>query len=51
MARDRFNTTIRLLPAERAEIEAKMKEFGFTQLSPFIRFALKQLGNVRRKVA
>jgi len=43
MERDRLNTTIRLLPEERKEIETLMKAFGFTQLSPFFRFAVKQL--------
>lgn len=39
----RHNTTIRLSDEERTEIEETMKVFGFSQLAPFIRFALKQL--------
>jgi len=41
----RNNTTIRLSDEERAEIEAKMKNYGFTQLAPFIRFAIQNLGD------
>lgn len=39
----RNNTTIRLSPEERAEIEQTMKEYGFAELAPFIRFAVKIL--------
>jgi hypothetical protein len=42
------NTTIRLSADDRKEIEEKMEAFGFDQLSPFIRFAVKQLKNAKR---
>jgi Arc/MetJ-type ribon-helix-helix transcriptional regulator len=42
------NTTIRLSEDDRKEIEEKMKAYGFDQLSPFIRFAVKQLRNAKR---
>lgn len=37
------NTTIRLSDEDRREFEIIMKRYGFDQLSPFIRFAVKQL--------
>ena len=43
MPNDRNNTTIRLTADERREIEEKMASYGFTQVSPFIRFAIRQL--------
>lgn len=43
MQTNKANTTIRLSPEDRADIEAKMEQYGFDQLSPFIRFAIKQL--------
>lgn len=39
----RTNTTIRLSSDERAEIEQIMADYGFNELAPFIRFAVKQL--------
>ncbi len=39
----RTATTIRLSQDERTEIEASMKRYGYTEVAPFIRFALQQL--------
>lgn len=47
MTTTKSNTTIRLSPEEREEIEEKMESFGFSQLSPFIRYAVKQLKSRR----
>jgi Arc/MetJ-type ribon-helix-helix transcriptional regulator len=47
--RDRQNTTIRLTKQERKEFEQKMETYGFSQLSPFIRFAVKQLKGNREQ--
>lgn len=41
----RVNTTIRLSDEERKEFEKIMKEYGYTEMSPFIRFAVRQLSN------
>jgi len=43
MPKVKANTTIRLSTEDREDIETKMEAFGFTQLSPFIRFAVKKL--------
>ena len=43
MPTNRFNTTIRLTEDERKEAEEKMQSYGYTQLSAFFRFAVKQL--------
>jgi len=39
----RTNTTIRLSVEEKTEIEETMAEYGFTEMAPFIRFAIKQI--------
>lgn len=39
----RTATTIRFSQEERHEIEDTMKRFGYTEVAPFIRFALQQL--------
>jgi Arc/MetJ-type ribon-helix-helix transcriptional regulator len=39
----RKNTTIRFNDEERDEFESKMREFGYKEMSPFIRFAIRQL--------
>lgn len=39
----RINTTIRLSDDERKEFEQIMKDYGYTEMSPFIRFAVRRL--------
>ena len=39
----RIPTTIRLSEDERREIETTMKRYGYSQLAPFIRFAVGHL--------
>lgn len=44
----RVNTTIRLSEDERTEFETIMKEYGYTEMSPFIRFAVRKLNEAKR---
>lgn len=41
-------TTVRFSKEDREEIEALMDKHGFDQLSPFIRYAIKQLKTRKR---
>jgi len=43
MSKTRTNTTIRLTDEERQEFEDKMRVYGYEQMSPFIRYAVRQL--------
>lgn len=44
----RKNTTIRLSKEERGEWEEKMIAYGYDELSPFARYAVRQLPRSRR---
>lgn len=39
----RTNTTIRLSVEENTEIEETIADYGFTEMAPFIHFAIKQI--------
>lgn len=43
------NTTIRLSDSDRQEIEQKMQHYGYEKISPFIRFAIRQLKDYGKK--
>ena len=43
MRSDRRSTTLRLRNQERREFEEKLRGYGFDELSPFVRFAVRRL--------